>query len=60
MDLYTRIAFTAVLAVLEDKKKLPGARRAFLKLFKLIWTAFSDDQEFRDVVVEVEVPFKVK
>lgn len=60
MDLYTRIAFTAVLAVLEDKKKLPGARRAFLKLFKLIWTAFNDDQEFRDVVVEVEVPFKVK
>lgn len=60
MDLYTRIAFTAVLAVLEDKKKLPGARRALLKLFKLIWTAFNDDQEFRDVVVEVEIPFKVK
>ena len=50
MDLTTKIAFTILLGVLEDKAAAKKARAAMLKVFVLMWSIFSSDPAFRKVV----------
>lgn len=50
MDYFVDIGFAVLVRLLSEGKVDRKYRRAFLKLFRLIWLAFRTDDEFRAVV----------
>lgn len=51
-DFAIDMGVAALLRAIKNPKKKSQFRRAFLKVFKVIWTQFSSDDEFQAVVKE--------
>jgi hypothetical protein len=49
-DLLINMGITALLGAIKNPKKKATFKKAFLKIFKAIWTAFGNDEEFKAVV----------
>lgn len=49
-DFAIDMGVAALLRAIKNPKKKEQFRRAFLKVFKVIWTQFQNDKEFQEVV----------